>query len=299
MTTRKFTRPMKGVPAPTNPDEQRFPVWGSFKLDGIRCVISEGIPKSYKLKPIPNRHVNSVLQSLALPPLDGELMVDGCTDFSQVTSAIMSESGWPNFTYNVFDLLPANLKTPFCSRFLTLREFVKDHREAHPQSPVRLVSHWVIEDREALESDMESALERGYEGLILRDPLGPYKFGRATLKEGYLLKVKKMHDAEAVIVATSELMRNENEQTRDALGLAERSTAKAGQVPAGTLGALRVEWKGNFFNIGSGYTAAVRAQLWSIRDQLIGKQVKFKYQNVGSKGAPRFPIFLGLRHKDD
>lgn len=295
----KFKKPMLAVPAPGDPDDLSFPKWASYKLDGIRCVISEGVPVSRKLKPIPNRHITATLKKFKLPPLDGELMIKGTQDFSKVSSAVMSEAGWPQFTFNVFDLLNADPKMPFSQRYRRLRHFVLAHREAHPDSPVQLVSHWGVESHEDVDDDMHGALEAGHEGLMLRCPQGPYKFGRATEREGYLLKVKKMHDDEAVIIGVQELMRNENEQTRDALGHAERSTAKEGKVPADTLGALRVEWKGHFFNIGSGYDAATRAALWARRSDLKGLHVKFKYQNVGSKGAPRFPIFLGLRHEDD
>lgn len=32
---------------------------------------------------------------------------------------------------------------------------------------------------------------------------------------------------------------------------------------------------------------------------LKGQLVKFNYFEVGSKGAPRFPVFLGIRHEED
>lgn len=295
----KFKKPMLAVPAPADPDAIRLPLWASYKLDGIRCVISEGEARSRKLKPIPNRHVSATLNKLDLPPLDGELMLDGEQDFSKVSSAIMSETGWPRFTYCVFDLLTEDPKTPFKQRYAKLRTFVHEHTKQHPDTPIRLVTHWEISSVEDLEDDMEHALELGHEGLMLRLPDGPYKFGRSTEKEHFLLKVKKMIDDEATIIGVHELMRNENEQTRDELGHAKRSTAKEGQVPAGTLGSLRVEWRGHFFNIGSGFTAKLRQELWNKRDSLTGLKAKFKYQNVGSRGAPRFPIFLGIRHEDD
>src|SRR5690606_5448014 len=54
-------------------------------------------------------------------------------------------------------------------------------------------------------------LKMGYEGLILRNPDAPYKFGRSTLKEGSLLKLKRYEDAEAIVVSLEEAMHNDNE----------------------------------------------------------------------------------------
>lgn len=142
---------------------------------------------------------------------------------------------------------------------------------------------------------------RGWEGLMVRTPGGAYKQGRSTVRDGILGKAKRFQGAEARVIAVEELHRNTNEQTRDALGHAERSTAKAGLVPAGTLGALVVEsdqWA-EPFRIGTGFDAATRDSLWAARDALPGQYAKFKFQPVGTDAAPRFPSFIGFRDADD
>jgi DNA ligase-1 len=53
------------------------------------------------------------------------------------------------------------------------------------------------------------------------------------------------------------------------------------------------------FNIGSGMDHTLRKQIWDNRDKYIGKIVKYKYLPVGTIDAPRHPVFLGLRDKDD
>ena len=132
---------------------------------------------------------------------------------------------------------------------------------------------------------------------MIRDISGLYKFGRSTAKEGILGKVKRFADAEAEIVGIEELHRNGNAAEINALGHTERSTAAAGLVPAGTLGALIVRAEGfaESFKIGTGYTAAQRDSLWADRASLPGRLVKFKHQPAGAKDAPRFPVFLGFR----
>ena len=49
----------------------------------------------------------------------------------------------------------------------------------------------------------------------------------------------------------------------------------------------------------SGFDAATRAAQMAARVGWEGRLVKFKFFPIGSKEAPRFPIFLGERHPDD
>ena len=138
---------------------------------------------------------------------------------------------------------------------------------------------------------------------MLRNPLGFYKEGRATMTpKPYgqeLLKVKSFVDGEAEIVGVHELMRNHNEQERSATGHAKRSNKKEGMVPAGTLGAIECRRGKTTFKVGSGYTDELRDELWAKRRQLIGHQLKYKYFEGGSKDRPRFPVFVGIRDNRD
>ncbi|MBU2395725.1 MAG: ATP-dependent DNA ligase, partial [Gammaproteobacteria bacterium] len=52
---------------------------------------------------------------------------------------------------------------------------------------------------------------------------------------------------------------------------------------------------GSTFNVGTGFTAEQRQNLWRSRDSLKGKQVKVKYQHLSSaKRVPRFPVFVEI-----
>ena len=53
--------------------------------------------------------------------------------------------------------------------------------------------------------------------------------------------------------------------------------------------------KGAEFRVGTGFTAAVRAELWDIRDELAGRIAKIKSFPVGTKDRPRHPVWLGWR----
>lgn len=283
-------KPMLACASPKDHSKIKFPTWASPKLDGIRCVIRDGKALSRSLKPISNIHTRTTLEDLNLPNLDGELMIKGSTNFSDVSSAIMSRSGWPAFEYHVFDIQMRDPQ-PYRRRYRELKYIVTQYGH-----PLILVEHWIVPNAKEMLADESYILSEGYEGLMLRDPDSPYKFGRSTVREGYLMKLKRFHDDEAEVIGASELMHNENVQMVNAVGYAERSMSKENLVPAGILGKLQVRWKGVEFGIGSGFDAATRRSLWDDHNAslLAGRIVKFKYFEVGSKGAPRFPIFLGF-----
>jgi DNA ligase-1 len=137
----------------------------------------------------------------------------------------------------------------------------------------------------------------GYEGVILRAPHAPYKFGRSTVREGYLLKVKRFQDSEAQIIGYEEEMHNGNEATINALGYTERSSHAENRTGKGTLGALvvrdlvtKVEFK-----IGTGFTPAERLKIWALRHEHLDDVVKYRFFPVGVKDKPRHPSFLGFR----
>jgi DNA ligase-1 len=94
-------------------------------------------------------------------------------------------------------------------------------------------------------------------------------------------------------------MHNGNEAIAGNVG-SSRSTAASGLSGKGTLGALRCRTsEGIEFNIGTGFTAAQRVEFWGQQRELLGTSVKFKSFQHGVKDAPRHPVFLGFRHKDD
>jgi len=155
-----------------------------------------------------------------------------------------------------------------------------------------------VSDLLAFERD---CLEAGYEGIMTRSAQGPYLHGRASLRNQWLVKLKRFVDGEAVVLTATEGESNFNPILRNVFGYAERPGGAGGRVPRGTLGGLvcRDVATGVEVRIGSGFTEAERAELWAERDSLPGRIVRYKYQPTGMKDAPRFPKFNGWRHADD
>ena len=271
----------------------RYPFFASPKLDGIRAIVIGGVLVSRNLKPIPNAFIQAQLPLNHMEGIDGELIVGKPYDkdcFRTTTSGVMSADGEPDFAFYIFDRQTA---APFGQRFRDIKN-IKHKR-------IKVVPQVTITDSFELHTYEEQMLERGFEGVMLRLPSGKYKEGRSTLKEGWLMKLKRFCDSEAVILGFEELMHNNNEKTLESGGKAKRSSHKAGLVPMGCLGNILVRdiISGVEFGIGSGFTQADREMYWATKEDLKGKLVKYKYFPTGSKDKPRFPVFISFRHKDD
>ncbi|KVV54039.1 ATP-dependent DNA ligase [Burkholderia cepacia] len=286
----------------TKPELIKFPVWASPKIDGIRCVFFGGVAYSRSLKPIPNPVVQEFAAAYRrlLEGLDGELTVGSPTDSNcmQNSMAVMSKSAEPDFTFHVFDVYDGY--APFEHRGDVVEDRIMTFYDKYPEADIKAVPQHLCACAADLDKLEARFLADGYEGMMIRAHDGKYKCGRSTEREGGLVKVKRFVDGEAVIVGFEEEMHNANEAKRDATGRTERSTSKAGLHGKGTLGALVVKnEKGIVFNIGTGFTAAQRADYWANHPSLFGKIVKFKHFDHGTVDAPRHPVFIGFRHPED
>lgn len=293
MKTKTF-KPMLACNAELN--KLIYPLMASPKLDGVRCCIVDGKVLSRTLKPIPNTYVQGRLSNDMFEGFDGELIVGSPTSktcYRDTVSGVMRLDGTPNFTYYVFDL--HNLDASFQERFAELRRAFDDAYH------IRRLPHVIVEDEAELLTYEEQQITEGYEGVILRSMNAPYKFGRSTVKEGYMLKVKRFVDNEAEIIGFEEEMFNGNEATTNELGRTKRSSHAAGKVGKGTLGAFLVRdaTTGVEFSVGTGLTADERAVCWKDRHALVGELIKYKSFEVGVKDKPRHPVFLGFRDRSD
>lgn len=292
--------------APDDLSTLKFPVYVSPKLDGIRCIVFDGVAYSRNMKPIPNKRVQALAKTWG-NGWDGELISGFPTApdvWNRTQSCVMKAKSNDKFCFHVFDWVGWDIG--WKKRFDRVRQSLLKSGTSRTECYVAHSLAYSVEELMAYEDEW---VRCGYEGLMIRSHLGPYKFGRSTTKEGYLLKLKRFEDAEATVVGVVEKMHNANEAKKDELGRTKRSSAKAGKVKTGTMGALEctmVDRTGKFdhrvrFEIGTGFTDEQRAQLWARRKELIrkGSAVKFKYQGLTPDGKPRFPVFLGFRDARD
>lgn len=269
----------------------------SPKLDGIRCIIIKSVAMSRSLKPIPNKHIQYLLGRPELNGLDGEIIFGEPTSpscYRDTNSACMSIEGEPAITFHVFDHI-GQPEAEYCRRLIATQETaLRDTLGC-----VKVLPQIEVKDLDELRVLELAWLDEGYEGLMLRTLQGDnsrYKFGRATAKSQTLLKVKRFTDNEFRVVGFVERFHNANEPKVNALGYTERSSHKENLVGRGDLGALILETADELeFQCGSGFTDALRLEIWNNRDSYLGNLAKVKHFEVGVKALPRFPIFLGFR----
>lgn len=265
-----MSKPMLASPAEL--DKIEFPVYVQPKLDGIRCLIDpvRG-PVSRTGKPIPNRHIRETLEAAGLAGFDGELITyrrgKRCR-FEEVSNAVMSAAGEPDFIYHVFDDFSCPTR-PYEHRLMDLMDDPRFRYLSGFLRPVEADEAYSLSD---LMRHHRRYVKAGWEGTMIRSPEGIYKSGRSTVREGFLVKLKDFDDDEAVIIGFTERINHDP-----------------------SLGAFVMKWRGLEFNIGTGFTEEQRQDYWSRRDNLIGRSVTFSFQGIGTGGKPRFPSFVGFR----
>lgn len=309
----------------------RFPVLATPKLDGIRVLKVGGQVLTRKFKPLPNNYTRKILQEILPDGIDGEILLlsnktvtnkftaglgieedeelqfkegqspTSIIGFNQIQSEIMSENGEPNFVYYAFDYVKESLDTPYELRMKDLLAWHLLEQNVHFKDRILPLLPVKINNLEELMSYEQECVAKKYEGIMIRSPEGRYKCGRSTAREGILLKIKRFYDAEAVVIGFEEKMHNTNVQEINELGLSKRSHKKEGLVPANTLGTLLVKSPDGVmeFGIGSGFDDKTKKEIWDNRDKYLGKMVTYKFQEIGSKGNPRFPVFKGFRSELD
>lgn len=286
--------------APEDLAHLKFPVSMSPKLDGMRAHIMDGVVVSRNLLPYKNRALQDKFGRLNFHGLDGEFMVGDPTDPAafRATGVLNSHEGdISKVKLWVFDAFN-DPHLPFRTRFLQASRIVG-------KNPGRfaMVPHVLAKTPEDILEYEASQVAAGYEGVMLRDPEGLYKYGRSTTREGWLLKLKRFADSEAVIDHAVELLHNANEKTLVSNGKGKRNTQRSGMVGRGVLGAVEVRdvHTGVRFSIGSGFNDEERRRLWEDfhAGRLVGRVVKYQYFPGGSKEKPRFPTFKGFRDPID
>lgn len=278
----------------------RFPLLVSPKLDGVRCIVWEGVAYSRNAKPIRNHFVQKWAKGHH--GLDGELIVGSPTSplcLNTTQSGVMAFEGEPDFRFHLFDAVEGD------DAFELRMRQVQDEMGA--EVGIVCVLHEWTSTLEELQWREEKYVQDGYEGMMLRSPNGPYKHGRSTMREQYLMKLKRFVDGEAVVTGLEEGTRNDNVLQRDELGRAKRSTHAENLVGNGMVGTILAhDKKWGPLRIAPGIMPHhERAGWWQKHmrvlqnkeqwDTLLGKTIHWRSFGYGVKDKPRFPRFYGVR----
>ena len=280
----------------------KFPLMGMAKVDGVRALNLTGNLTGRSLKTHKNKHITALLSKPEFLGCDGEIAAGVWTSASlcrDTTSAINTIEGTPEITWWLFDYLhPEVLSSGYKERYKRLQEVV----EGLALPYVKIVPVTFLYDTHDVNEFEAACLAEGFEGVILRDPDGLHKSGRATVKGGSYLRIKRFSDAEAVVVSMDEMMKNLNEAKTNELGYTERSSHQENKEGKGMVGNLVCK------DVESGLTISVSAGSMTHEDrkfyfdnkeEIIGKTIKYKSFRHGVKDLPRFPTFLSIRAETD
>lgn len=277
----------------------KYPLIISLKKDGYRCITharrGQVWPMSRTFTPINNCHIQSWADEM--PTLfDGELTIPGLT-FHELQSKLNTGITMPFiFRFYVFDHIGFQ-KEPYWKRL----QLLQNQLDRYNPPFTRMMPHKWCKSADAVWDQYQEWINQGEEGAIIRDAGAPYKQGRSTLNEGWMLKLKQWETHKARVIGFVEAEENLNPKKENNVGLSKRSSHKANKRGKNTLGALvaRDLKTGVEFQIGSGWTAGMAQQIWNNRTAYMGRVFTYKKLAHGEKEKPRSPIWLGFRNKQD
>ena len=205
--------------------------WMSEKLDGVRAYWDgrQFLSRQGNLFHAPDWFVDGFPDV----PLDGELWIDR-KKFQRTVSIVRRQDKcdlWNEVTFLVFDAPAA--AGGFEERIDFVKQTLADRKK--PMKFAKPHEHELCKDLDCLRVELARVESLGGEGLVLRQPQSKYEAGRSST----LLKVKRFHDAEAIVTGH-----------QDGLGRHK-----------GRLGALLVKLpNGVLFAVGTGFSDASAAR---------------------------------------
>lgn len=238
--------------------------WVSEKLDGVRGYWNgkKLLTKQGKVIAAPYWFTKNWPQQ----PLDGELWI-ARNKFEETLSCTMQVTPnkicWQTVKFMIFDL-PAS-KEQFSQRIKQMANIVE-----HINNPyIQMIRQDKLLSITEIEAKLNKVIAAKGEGLMLHKGNSYYTVGRTN----NILKVKKKHDAEAVVI---------------------EHIAGKGKYH-GMLGSLKVKNQDNIiFYIGTGFSDKERET-----PPPIGATITYQYLSKTKNGKPRFASFLRVRSLTD
>jgi len=203
---------VEGMKAPRKVDNYTPPVgWlMSEKLDGYRArfnpTTNSFVSRQNKPFNAPKWFTNAT--SFGENDFDGELFA-GRDDFQGmgvVRKKVPIDEEWFKIKYYVYDM--PEIDKPFCERYEMLKLIVSEIEKCwidyvnmnamlkDVTCPIVLCNHTMVESMDHMKTFYKSVLDKGGEGIMLKDPKCSY----ANSRSNHLLKYKPKFDSEATII---------------------------------------------------------------------------------------------------
>lgn len=276
-------------------EKLRYPVMATYKFDGVRGLRLNGTLLSRRFKPIPNKELAKA--STVMPGgFDVEIFHYDLT-YNEIQSIVMSRvhPRWNEMVFCVLDrFFPDRPLLGYAQRIEEICETVF-HLDS--KFVVEPIIRYCYNAKQLFDFEQEVIEEHG-EGICFRTPNSPYKMGRSTLEEQYLVKLSRYVRDEAVIIGFEEQMENGNPDAWNEVGKMNRSQAQSGLYGKNTLGKLVcTNTKGQTIKVGTGVglTQKLRKEIWENQSKYLGRTFTYKHKPCGQKILPRSPILVGWR----
>ena len=262
-----------------------FPCYVQPKLDGLRCIAymkdydvvyqsrtgghfeTMGHLTKHLLRLLSRKFKNVIL--------DGELYTTDIP-FEELAGLIKKKNikesdknKLKHIQYHIYDIYEDG-DTPFLHRYKKLEEMFKEDKENKEDNPLKLVETVIVNNPIEFKEKFSEFVERGYEGIMLRNIYGLYTPG---YRSNDLQKYKEFFEDEYPIV---DFLEGEGRDKGAVIWVCETNDKTRFKVrPKGSM-ELRREW----FKNGKKY---------------IGKNLTVIYQELSEYGVPRFPVGKSVR----
>lgn len=300
-----------------------YPLLISTKMDGCRLLFKQGEIVTRSLKPLPNIQLNQKFEPLRKFSeedkliLDGEVFAPGIP-FQFIVSCFMTEDydakqsikKWTELCqehdyfisrqevfdklkFYCFDCLTENLKdTPFNARLGNAENACK----SFPELAVA-VEHWAVYSAEEVSQVFDQVILKGYEGLILRNPKAPYKFGRARVSENIAYKLKPWAtvDSKIIGIVQATVVNEDAEKTVNELGYSRTSKRQEDRHTIDKAQAFVVDFNGKELSVPIAMPDEKKVYIFKHQEEFVGKFLEYKFMTVGMKDLPRIPKMIRLR----
>jgi len=282
-------------------DKVKYPAYVQLKMDGMRfnAIVKDG---KCEFRSRNGKEIfllgNLEQEFISLAGdvdcvFDGELMVMHPDDIQfmdrQTGNGILNKANKGTISVKeaamvhatVWDVIPyilfqdGHCGTPYSTRYATLKSLVE--KQPSKNKKIWLVATDIVNTFEEAQSIFEDYLERGLEGIILKDGSGPWEDKRAK----HQIKFKGELECDLKIVAVEE-----------GKGKAE-----------GMLGAILCESSDGVVkvSVGSGFTDAHRKNYWkeNLVDRIVAVKYNSRIKNKAGEDSLFLPVFVELRDDKD
>lgn len=303
-------------------EKLKFPCIVQPKLDGVHSLNRHGKCLGRSLKPHENRYVTELFSKPEYHGFCGE-KIDadlGAThpDLCRITSGNLRRiEGEPNITWVLFDYVTEETKNlGYVQRMNALEDYTDSFNfDAPSNESILIIESTEVNSMEELLELENQYLDLGYEGIIIRDPNAPYKYGRCGKTFMGCWRVKRFIEEEILVDKINEGMHNANEAKTNELGRTERSTHQENMQPNGLLGNMEGTTIKDIHDPQSGELLIpegsrvtvspgemdhkMRKFYFENPSEIVGHTIKFKMFPKGVKDKPRFPTYVSHRNEND